>query len=567
MLSAAQNDVAAKCYAEWAKGHRNVMPVCPTGFGKTEISKFIISNHNGPGIAMAHRSVLVGQMSTALARAGVQHDIIAQKSVIRTIVSEHMDEVGRNFFNPSSQFKVASVDTLPGRIESMQPWARRVSLGVTDEGHHVLKDNKWGKACGMFPSAYWLLPTATPERADGRGLGRHADGIVDALVEGPGMKWCIDNGYLTNFRIRAPFPSDLDLSDVTIGANGEYNLKQVRKAVHRSGKIIGNIVDTYIENTKGLLGIAFAVDIEHATALTAEFNKKGIPCELITADHTEEERRAILRRYRNRETWVLVNVDLFGEGFDLPAIEVVMFGRPTASYALYAQQFGRGLRLGISRLVRESWEYYSVATRLQLIAQSSKPIAYIHDHVGNIVHFNGPPTIPRIWSLDSRSNRTSGPSDAIPMRVCLNKACLEPFERFYTECPYCRTPVPPPPTPKLPVEIDGDLTLYTEDMLMKMFGVHSVSDALKIQPQTFLPIPTGLSAAAIHSKQGHHRHKLAQQARLGQLMKLVMPPTLSERENMRKFFLQFGTDVVAARLLNGNDTQELADKIETKLKG
>jgi len=247
-------------------------------------------------------------------------------------------------------------------------------------------------------------------------------------------------------------------------ANGEYNQKQLRRAVHRSTKIIGNVVDTYRKYTPGKLGIAFAVDIEHAKALTDEFNAKGVPCELITADHSEEERRLILRRYRNRETLVLVNVDLFGEGFDLPAIEVVMFVRPTASYSLYAQQFGRGLRLMIDKAHMAMWGSYTPEQRKAIIAQSGKPVAYIHDHVGNVLHFYGPPDKPREWSLERGGRRRSTPSDAIPLRVCTNASCLQPYERFYPRCPYCGMEPPAPASPTLPQEVDGDLTLYTPEM-------------------------------------------------------------------------------------------------------
>src|SRR5690606_14044996 len=99
----------------------------------------------------------------------------------------------------------------------------------TDEAHHVLRDNKWGRECARFdnPSMTWALPTATPERADRKGLGRNAEGIVDRIVEGPPMRWLINNGYLTDYVIRAPLPADLDLSGVDVGAGGEYNQLQL----------------------------------------------------------------------------------------------------------------------------------------------------------------------------------------------------------------------------------------------------------------------------------------------------------------------------------------------------
>lgn len=565
MLRQYQKDLKIRCNEAWASGLRNIIPVLPTGGGKTALMADIAAGHDGAGIAIAHRSVLVGQLSMALAKAGLPHDIIAQKAVVRTIVAEHMDELGRSYYNPSAQWKVASVDTLPGRSAALSSWIQRVTLGFTDESHHVLTENKWGRECLRFtnPAMRWLLPTATPERGDGKGLGRKADGIADVIIEGPSMRWMIQNGYLTNYEVRAPLPADLDLSDVDIGANGEYNQVKLRKAVHRSGKIIGSVVDTYRKFTPGKLGIVFAVDIEHAKKLTQEFNDKGVRAELITAEHSEEERRVILKRYRTRETFVLVNVDLFGEGFDLPAIEVVMMARPTASYSLYAQQWGRGLRLGVSREHLANWESYIPEQRLAIVAASAKPVAHIHDHVGNVLHFFGPPDKPREWSLDRRTGRRSSPADAIPLRVCLNPICLHPYERYLTACPVCGTAAPAPLLPSLPEQVDGDITLYTTEMLQRLFGCATVDEALHKQPDTFCRIPPTMpSMVAVRAIQVNHQKKLVAQQKLGALMPLVMPPTMGEREAMRKFYLQYGVDVVAAKLLGGVDTQLLVDKIE-----
>ena len=124
-----------------------------------------------------------------------------------------------------------------------------------------------------------------------------------------------------------------------------------------------------------------------------DFNAGGGRAECISGEEREDVRRAKLRRYRNRETLVLVNVDLFGEGFDLPKIEVVIFGRKTKSYGLFVQQWGRGLRLDISDILQAAWDTYTPEQRKRFIAESAKPVAPIHDHVGNMQEFKGPPTV------------------------------------------------------------------------------------------------------------------------------------------------------------------------------
>jgi DNA repair protein RadD len=564
MLRQYQQELKYRCYHSWNEGRANLIPVLPTGGGKTAVMSDIAHEHDGYGVGLAHRSVLVGQLSQALARAGLKHDIIAQKAVVKTIVMSHMEDedIGRSFYVPGAPFKIGSVDTMPGRAAMLSSWIAKCDMGFTDEAHHVLLANKWGRECQRFtnPKMRWLLPTATPERGDGKGLGRNAEGIADEIIEGPNMRWHIENGYLTDYLVRAPMPADLDLSDVEVGANGEYNLKQLRRAVHRSTKIIGDVVGTYLKHTAGKLGIVFAVDIEHAQKLTDEFNKKGVKAELITADHDEDQRRLILKRYRNRETLVLVNVDLFGEGFDLPAIEVVMMARPTASYSLFAQQWGRGLRLGVLREYLKHWESYTVAQRLAIIAHSIKPVAFIHDHVGNTLHFYGPPDKPREWSLESR-RASRGPSDAIPLRVCLNATCMHPYERYLTACPMCGTEAPLPPVPTLPEQVDGDLTLYTPEMMRRLFGVDTFAQALGVQPSERLVVPQGSVTSVVLAAQKNLARKLHAQARLASLMPLVMPPHLTQREAMRRFYHRFGIDVVQARMLGGVETEALVERI------
>lgn len=571
MLRGYQRDLLDGCKSGWNQGRHVQMPVCATGSGKTFLMTIAAMEHLAtpqrfPGVlGLAHRGTLIAQMSNTFARVGIVHDIIGSQGLIRTIVSEHMENFGRTFYNPRSIVKVGSVDTLPNRHD-LRGWLSTVGLGLGDEGHHYLVDNKWGRCYSLVnPDANWMLPTATPNRADKRGCGRHASGIVDDLVKGVSMKWLITNGYLTNFRVRAPDLKDLDLTDVNITAEGEYNQKQLRKAVHRSAKIIGSIVDTYREHTPGKLAICFAVDVEHAEKITAEFNAKGIPAAMMDGTMDEAQRRPIMRKYKSGEIKVLVNVDLFGEGFDLPAVEVVIFARPTASYGFYAQMFGRALRLLIDKPYLEQWDNYTVEQRLHMIARSQKPIAFIHDHVGNIMHFQRLPINEPDWTLDDRKGKSSGPSDAEPIRICVNAICNQPYERALPECPYCETKAPVPAERSLPEHVDGDLLLYTPEMLEAMFGVTSAEEALAIQPNRFCAIPVGVPKAAQLAVTKRFEEKMRQQNRLAEIMPLLMPPTRSQQENMRRFYHRFGVDIVQAKLLGAQETADLNQKIMERL--
>lgn len=512
--------------------------------------------HQGYGLMAAHRGVLVGQISQALARENIVHNIVGPGNLIKTIVDAHMDEFGKTFFNASARWHVASVDTLKRR--NVGRMTDLVTMGMMDEGHHILADNKWGHCLNMFPNAKWMTPTASPKRADGRGLGRHASGLVDRLVFGPTMRELIDWGFLTDYTVRWVQPSDLDLEGIRMSnATGDYNQDEVTARVKHSGMIIGNIVDTYCKNTIGKLAVCFAVDIEHANDIAKRFNEQGVAAEVISADTPEAERRAMLKRFKNRQTLVLVNVDLFGEGFDLPAIEVVIFARPTASLALFIQQFGRVLRLMISPIHMAAWDTYTVEQRKRVIAESGKPVGMVHDHVGNIAHFGGAPDMFTDWNLDDAPKKASkSAADAIPLRPCLN--CQMPYMRMYPSCPFCGW-TPPLPEARGIKEIDGDLDLLTSEQLRELLGAKA---AFYAEPK----IPYGASHQVEAGIRNQHANKMHNQAMLQDVMKLVMPPVYDERVNNRKFYLQYGIDTLTAQTLPSADANKLRERILESLR-
>jgi superfamily II DNA or RNA helicase len=528
---------------------------------KKHILAKILYDEPGASIAIAHRQELVSQISIALARNGVRHRIAGAKkgsSLIRVISALQVAELGYSFFDPNAKTGVGGVDTII-RMEASDPWFKQVRLVVQDEAHHVLKANKWGAAAAMFPNARGLYPTATPLRADGKGLGRHADGLVDTMVLAPSMRDIIDMGYLTDYRIFAP-PSDLDLSQVaTSQATGDFNADQLRKAVHKS-HITGDVVAHYLKLAPGKLGVTFAVDVEAAGEIAAAFRAQGVPAEVVSAKTPDALRAAILRRFKAREVLQLVNVDLFGEGFDLPAIEVVSFARPTESFALYSQQFGRALRLMLSKEGAAVHANLTDEGRRAAIAASEKPVAFIIDHVNNVLR-HGLPDARREWSLDRRERRSSKKSDAIPLRVCVNDQCLQPYERVFKSCPYCGH-YPPPPSRSAPEFVDGDLTELDAETLAALRGEIARIDGDAVIPYGAAPEVAG----AVRRR--HWERREAQQALRNSIAwwaGIESAQGRGESESYRRFFHRFGLDVASAQTLNAREAAELAERVNVEL--
>lgn len=549
-------------YNAWENGSSNVLAVLPTGAGKTVIFSEIIKEHNGASCAIAHRQELVSQISLALNRDEVHHRIIGPDKVVRSIVNTHMEDSGTSYYHPSARCAVAGVDTLVRKGNELSQWLNSVNLWVQDEAHHVLKNNKWGTASGMFPNAKGLGVTATPLRADGKGLGRHHDGLFDEMIEGPRMRDLINQGYLTDYRIFAP-PSDIDLTNVDVSKKtGDYNKDKLKTAVRKS-HVIGDVVNHYLRIAPGKRGITFATDVETATDIAAQFNAAGVPAAVVSADTSDADRRSVLRRLERKELLQVVNVDLFGEGVDLPAIEVISFARPTASYGLYVQQFGRALRLMISAILSGAWDTYTDAQRRSMIAESEKPHAIIIDHVGNVERHRLPDA-PRIWTLDRRDRRgRSKPSDVIPVRTCPNPACVSVYERTYSACPFCGHK-PIPAARSGPEHVDGDLIELDAATLAAMRGE---VDRVDMDPSEYREELIGKYMPEIGVRGHVKRHMERQQAQEALRASISWwagwhrSQGRSDSEVYRLFYFKFGMDIMSAQALKSKDALELAGKI------
>ena len=530
-----QQDVVNKVYNSWQAGNRNVCLVMGTGLGKSVCMSSIaldFYNRNQHTAVVAHRNELVSQMSCHLANVGIPHRIIAPTSTISQITYKHRQQFGKSFVNPSSLTAVVGVDTLVSRADSLRSWAEQISLWEIDENHHNTRNNKWGKAVEMFINARGLGVTATPNRADGQGIGRWADGYMDDIVIGPTMRWAIDNGYLADYEIVCP-KSDLNVEDSPLSANGDWSVQTLKKAAKKS-RIVGDVVANYLKYAKGRRAIVFATDIETASDIETDFRASGVSAVSLNGKSTTAYREQSVEMFKTGKIEVLVNVDLFDEGFDLPACDVVIMARPTASLAKFLQQCGRALRPFPGKT------------------------ALIIDHVSNVIR-HGLPDMEREWSLDRRQKRAKSQPDPseIPLTVCKN--CLKPYEKFRTVCPYCGFEKPLPEPQARSVEmVDGDLVLLTRETLERM------------RHGTILEAPGDVAARVNHvagpiaakGVANRQAEKIAAQAELkeaiAQWAAIQRLQGFDDREIYRKFYLTTGLDVLSA-LDGSHSRQEFSD--------
>ena len=340
-----------------------VLIQAPTGAGKTALTASMLGTAASRGhrsFFVCHRAELVEQAATTFADVGIPYGIIA---------------AGYRG-NPFAPVQIASIDTLKNRIDKVPAPA----LVVWDECHHVAAAG-WSRVMAAYPAAKHIGLTATPWRLDGTGLGGH----FDRMVRGPSVRWLIENGYLSPYRAFAP--SHPDLGNVHTRA-GDYVAAELASVMGKSA-IVGDAISHYRRLAGGKRAVAFCVSVKHSQHVAAEFRSNGFMAYHLDGTTPRDERKRAIQAFRDGHINVLCNVDLFGEGFDLPAIEAAILLRPTKSLSLYLQQVGRALR-----------------------PFPGKKHAIILDHANNIAT-HGLPDEDREWTLEAREKRKGG-ADAEP---------------------------------------------------------------------------------------------------------------------------------------------------------
>lgn len=351
-------------------GCKRLLLQCPTGAGKTVLVAHLLATAAAKGKRAwfcVHRKELLDQaVQTFVDSADIHTGIIAAGYPS----------------DPRAPVQVCSVGSLKRRLAALEP----PDLLVWDECHHV-PSASWAAISTALPDAHQLGLTATPQRLDGKGLGAY----FDRLLLGPSVADLIAQGYLSPYRLFAP--GVMDSQDFHKVA-GDFNKAEVATAMGAS-TVVGDAVATYQRHAAQGRALVFVWNLEASRKLASAFTEAGIPAAHVDGETPKDERLRALQAFRAGTLRVLCNVDLFGEGLDVPAVDAVFLLRPTDSLGLYLQQCGRGLRMS-----------------------PGKETVRIFDHVGNWTR-HGLPDEARAWSLEGKPKR---PKEVAGGRRC--EACF-----------------------------------------------------------------------------------------------------------------------------------------------
>lgn len=318
-----QQDIKNRVSEAW-RSHGSVMLQMPTGTGKTHVLASVIREFaeenlsaltSGKGVVwiIAHRRELVAQIEATIARYGIGEGRVAVRTMSIQWLSRHWADAGG-----------------------------RPALIVIDEAHHALAAT-YAELWRRYPSARKLGLTATPCRMSGRGF----IDLFEVLLTSWSIPEFILRGHLSLFDYVSISAGSREQRQIEClakrSADGDYQVKEMDAVLNRRPNI-ARLYESVERYARGRKGIVYAISIDHARRIADYYRERGIPAEAIDSRTPSRERQRLVEAFREGRIRVLVNVDVFSEGFDCPDVEFVQMARPTLSLAKYLQQVGRGLR-------------------------------------------------------------------------------------------------------------------------------------------------------------------------------------------------------------------------------
>lgn len=383
MLRAYQHQALMDIRSAYRNGTKRILLHMPTGSGKTvifcEVARGAIAKGN-PTLIITRGRKIVDQASERLSREGLDHGVL---------MANHKK------YDLDKPVQVASIDTVLSR--GIKP---KASLIIIDEAH-LATSKGYADFIAQYPDAWILSVTATPFPQ------KPLKHLAERVVRPTRFSRLVELNYLSPPKYFCP--SMPDLSKVKIKSTGDYDEKDLEKAMGQS--ITGDIVSHWKKHASGRPTIVFAISIEHSKAIVRTFIENGVTCAHCDSHTKDEERERLFTALKSGEISVLVNVGILSTGVDIPEVSCIVLARPTRSLCLYYQQLGRGTR----------------------IAEGKKDLLIL-DHADNVRAHGFLEDEPEANLEGVKLGRKSKPNQ-IPIKVC--EECFAAVPSGVLKCPQC----------------------------------------------------------------------------------------------------------------------------------
>ena len=323
--------------------YRSVMAQMPTGTGKTVVLASVVESFLGEHPLksvwiVAHRRELVSQIQETIERVFSNRLAEKEDGSSDNLIEKPLDS--SLFTLRSSLIKAMSIQWLARHYDEI---GEEPGMIVIDEAHHALAKT-YKEMWDRFPKAKFLGLTATPCRLNGKGF----IDLFDVLVQSWSVPEFISKGRLATYdfvSIKSNGVTQRLIDSLQKrGADGDYQNKEMDMLLNKRPSI-ERLYRSFEEYGKDRKGIVYAINISHAKKIVELYQEHGIKAVAIDSNTPAAERQADIETFKKGDIQVLVNVDIFSEGFDCPDVEFVQLARPTLSLAKYLQMVGRGLRV------------------------------------------------------------------------------------------------------------------------------------------------------------------------------------------------------------------------------
>ena len=340
-----QQDITLRDYQQQAKEDifrqwnlvDNILYQMPTGTGKTRLFTSIIRDINVWGLRhniffriliVAHRSELIEQSSRSLCKYRIEHGILAGTM-----------KVMRDLIKP---IQVASIQTITHPANRSLIGDLDFDFIIIDEAHHAVA-RSYKQLWNFCSHAKKLGVTASPWRMNNSGFAN----IFEAYIPSMPIKDFIKKGWLASYQYYSVPANSVVVQSINaikeFDIEGDFKTSALVDAIDTS-RIRAQLYDSYAKYAFGKKGIIYSISRSHSEHICEQYRSQGIRIENIDSKTPSNFRENTIRAFKNGEIDIIVNVDIFSEGFDCPDIEFIQLARPTKSLVKYIQQVGRGLR-------------------------------------------------------------------------------------------------------------------------------------------------------------------------------------------------------------------------------
>ena len=309
-----------------AEGAAKGLVQAATGVGKTYLAAFDSVGYEHV-LFVAHREEILKQAAVSFRNVRRSEDYGffygRQKDTDKSVIFASVATLGRSEYLTEDFFAPDYFDYL-----------------VIDEFHHAVND-QYQKIVNYFQPKFLLGLTATPDRMDGKNIYEICDYNVPYEIS---LKEAINKGILVPFHYYGIY-DETDYSSLRI-VKGRYDERELNETY------IGNVkrydlIYKYYKKYRSKRALGFCCSRQHAEEMAKEFCKRGIAAAAVYSNadgEFAEDRDKAIEKLKNQEINVIFSVDMFNEGVDIAALDMVMFLRPTESPTIFLQQLGRGLR-------------------------------------------------------------------------------------------------------------------------------------------------------------------------------------------------------------------------------